>query len=288
MVSGALLAVALWCGFGSSVALAWRYNSQVSLVVHYYKYQENTPDGSFFISNDGPMIGVNYRGQFAFANGIFVEPIDISLYGSKSISYKSKFTGTSNDDSYLVVEARATGGYSFRFSDGGMEKNHTVKLYTGLGYRYTGNFGEGKFTSTGAFTYNRINHLGYLPLGVAYYYDKDKWSVGVKAEYDIFLGGQQLSYSQLQYFKPDGDAFASPSKTPLVNRQRAGYGAKFDLSLGYNGWTINPFFNYWKINASDPLRLELPLCNNTGSICSGSDFTTLFEPANTTIEVGAR
>lgn len=281
------LVVALWGGVAPS-AMAWRYKSQIAPLLQYYEYKEFSK-GKLFIIIDGIMAGANYRGRFDFDNGLFIEPFDISLYGASALHYTSNGTGTSNNVSYFLAESRVTGGYNVRWGSDKFEKNHTITFYTGAAYRYTANLDSGKVTSTGAFSYDRINHMGYIPIGAGYSFEKNKWLIGVKGEYDIFLGGQQQSYFKLLYSDRQGDVYSSTSTNAVVNAQHGGYGMKFNIVAGYDGWFINPFFNYWSLAVSDPVFITVPNnCDNRGMNCNGTVTQVAEEPENTTIEVGAR
>lgn len=283
---GLLLAAGLWGAVGASAAWAVSYDNQLSFSSHYYKYSETNSKGGPVMAIDGPMFGGHYRGRLNFDGGLFIDLVDISVYGSNILRYTSPVSGTRDNVVMLLVENRALLGYHGHWSDGGL---HNISFYTGGGYRYTSYYGVGKYTTKGAASYNRFNHMGYVPFGINYSFQKDQWLVGLQGEYDFFIGGRQESHFDHRFIDPNGLSRGEASSVnPWLNKQRNGYGMKFNLVVGYAGWFINPFINYWQIEASDFTQRLLPLCNFLGKECDGGKISSRYEPANKTIEVGAR
>ncbi|MDI9313764.1 MAG: hypothetical protein QM529_03685, partial [Hydrotalea sp.] len=274
------------------------YDSKISALAGYYGYTEVNSDGSFFISNKGAIVGVNYTGQYRFGQNYtgtaYISP-DVTLYGG-TLKYHSLSSGDHDNATYFLAEARGLIGYDFAFTS-----LHHVNLFTGAGYRFTGNFDDGKVTDQNYAAYDRINHLGYIPVGAGYSYGNanSDFSFAIRGEYDIFLGGLQLTYYEptaaIQY--PNGlGTTALLSTTPFQNKQTTGYGFKTSLSLAYKQFVLQPFFNYWDIGVSSAVYYNLPCINDNGTTidCKGGtaidgkllpvQFT---EPANNTIEAGA-
>ena len=131
--------------------------------------------------------------------------------------------------------------------------------YAGIGYRYLNDD-----LSVDWYGYERESNYLYLPVG--YQFDSkstDGWSWGARAEYDVFLWGNQKSRL--------GDVGLSD----VDNRQTSGFGYRASIKVQHkqkNGiLIIEPFFRYWDINDS---RIEYTYWG------SG------YEPANETTEYG--
>ncbi len=287
-----------------SISHADGYQQTISALGGYYKYNEVKADGSFFISHTGPMFGVNYVGRYHFGvtkSGLGYVGPDITLYGG-SLYYHSNGTGEFTGSSHILVDVRILLAYGFKLAN-----YHHINLLSGFSYRFTGNYDAGKISSTGASAYNRENHLGYMPFGGAYVYDDGKFLFGLAAEYDLVLGGLQSTYFQPVGVMRTGlqiNTFGNTnSAKPFQTRQTVGYGARGSMTLGYNNWRVEPFFNYWDIGKSDEAVYQLACYDavdiSTRVACTGgqvvADGTGLgklvvrySEPANYTIEAGLK
>ncbi len=303
MGRGLLVGCLIWAA-APLISRANNYQQTISPLGGYYKYTEVGNDGSFFISDTGPIFGVNYVGRYSFGPSTsgagYIGP-DITVYGG-SLHYRSNATGEFTGSSHILVDARILLAYGFKLAD-----YHRVNLLGGFSYRFAGNYDAGKLSSTGASAYNRENHLGYMPFGGAYIYDNGKFLFGLSAEYDLVLGGLQSTYFQPVGVVRSGlqiNTFGNTNSTKAFQtRQTVGYGARGSITLGYNNWRLEPFFNYWNIGRSDEAVYQLA-CYNPADMsmrvaCTGgqvvADDTGLgklmvryAEPANYTIEAGLK
>ena len=287
-------------------ARANSYQQTIAVIGSYYNYREFSDNGSLFIANRGGVAGANYLGHYRFGYspiGVgYVSP-DVTIYGG-SLLYHSAKSGDHNNANYLLAEARALVGYEFNLAS-----LHHINFFAGVGYRFTGNFDAGKTTTDGFATYDRVNHLGYIPVGGSYIYgnSNSEFTIAVRGEYDIFLGGTQLTYTEPasihQEITPPTGIITSitnipyfnttSNPKPFANKQTKGYGFKTSLAVTYQQFLIQPFFNYWSIETSDNLNFnyDLPCVNDSGitTTCTGGQgigSNAISEPANSTLEAG--
>ncbi|MGI9462220.1 MAG: hypothetical protein ACR2NY_06590 [Alphaproteobacteria bacterium] len=277
------------------------YEHKISALSAYYNYTE-TNNGAFFIKNEGPLFGANYFGKLRFEFGGTIAP-DITIYGG-SLQYTSAGTGSHDNASYFLTEIRLLTGYEKI-----IKPNHSFHVFSGFGYRYTGNYDGGKRTDTGSLAYDRENHIGYMPFGIKYNYNDDVWHISLGGEYDLLLiGAQHTHFEPLEVGQVDENNFRlikfNLPGGPFKNQQSVGYGIKISLALGYKNIVFEPFFNYWDIADSQSVNYTLPCVGELNSskddiikdsVCSGTNVSSdgnvtlsFTEPANTTIEVGAK
>jgi len=129
-----------------------------------------------------------------------------------------KNSGTMENIPDYLIEARAIMGYDFP-----LLVNTIFTPYFGFGYRYLNDDSGGKISSTGAYGYERESNYFYSPLGFETNTSLKKglWSWGIKAEYDIFWQGRQISHLS------DVD----PGYSDVKNKQKRGYGLRGALRI---------------------------------------------------------
>ncbi len=157
------------------------------------------------------------------------------------VDYSSERTGEDEGIRDYLLEARAVAGYDLPFWPASR-----LTPYLGIGYRYLNDDSAGRRTTTGHFGYERESRYVYIPLGLEFSSDRsNNWTVGVTTEYDIFLGGKQLSHL--------GDAVAGLNT--VENEQRDGWGFRGAVRLMKRNENIDfffePFMRYWKIDDSE-------------------------------------
>lgn len=176
-------------------------------------------------------------------------------------------SGTIDDIRDYIVEVRALVGPVFY-----KEKIATIP-YLGLGYRYLNDDSGGKISSTGAYGYERESNYYYIPIGANLITDLNYgWFLEVNTEFDIFLGGRQISHF----------SDVVPSYNDLSNDQKDGYGLRGSLKIrkGFKtvDFIIEPFIKYWNIKKSDISNLTY----NNVIIGYG------YEPKNNSTEYGIK
>ena len=213
-------------------------------------YEERHPvDNSFFMSQDGWMIGINtnsesYEGSsyFGFKNR--------AAYGQ--VQYRSAGTGTMSNIPDYQLEST---GY-FGLSNEG--SNSRTTFFTGFGGRYLLNASGLKLSSTGHAGYDRESRYIYMPFGVNF--ESGSWEL--RYEYLYFLYGQQTSYL----------SNVSANYSDITNDQEDGSGMKLTAKFyGEGGFGYEAYMDYWDIADS---KLD-----TTGNF---------MEPRNTTSETGLR
>lgn len=110
--------------------------------------------------------------------------------------------------------------------------------YLGLGYRYLFDDSSSDSDLSG---YLRESNYFYVPAGLKMdCYKKNGWSIGGRAEFDLFLIGLQISEIYGIDFK---------------NKQDSGYGLLASIDIVNRGeksiFKIRPFVRYWDIEKSD-------------------------------------
>ncbi len=216
--------------------------------------------------------GVMENKGFLYGTQVSYEFIDRALFRIESraalgtVDYKSKNTGSMDDNDEFLFETRALAGIEFN------RLSYYFTPYFGIGYRYLRDDSSGSQTTTGAYGYERNSNYVYSPLGVSF--DTDiayGWGMKVYSEIDIFWFGVQ--YSHL------GDAL--PGHPTVRNNQDSGYGYKGGIRVEkrYEKSKVMAefFYHYWRISDSDTDTV----------VYSGSEYTYI-EPRNSTQEIGLR
>jgi hypothetical protein len=242
---------------------------EMALETYNYKYQE-TVNGGKFMGNRGQYNGLfgaytfRPRDVDSFFDEIFANMFRFEVrYALGKVDY----TGSGNyyglkDYSY---EVRAILGREYYWGE-----SWQFVPYSGVGFRYL-NDGLQAYTPGG---YNRESRYLYMPIGFTVHKNlRNAWGIGFNAEYDIFLGGKQISHEE------DVD----PGYSPVSNTQRRGFGARGSLKIEKEipdmKFCVEPFFRYWHIQDSDAAP-EMYQGVPTG--------WALLEPENTTQEFGIK
>jgi hypothetical protein len=213
------------------------------------------------MKQDGLMWGIfgsyTYRQQLVF-----------KLEGSYSAA-KMHYTGATWGGTPITDNKVHDFMWEFRGLTGNERMFHNVTTYTGLGYRYLND------NSSASGSYERESNYYYIPLGVEINNilnanEKRDWIVGAILEYDLFIGGKQISHL----------SDADPGFNDISNVQDGGYGYRLSLKLRKKSeqvdFVIEPFIRYWSIKESDSVPL-----NYYGTFCGYG-----VEPKNNTRELG--
>lgn len=221
------------------------YELQLEMQLAGYRYQE---PGLMQLQGTQPALA----GRFAYRGGdeVFVA-LDGRLARSR-LDYDSLDTGNSRGEPNEISDWRLLAGR--RFDLGG----YALQPYAGLGQRRLVNDARGLLTSSGDAGYRRTSTYRYLPVGI----DLAKsgtWGIwSVSMEYDHLIRGLQQT---------------DLSRETVFNPQERGYGLRASLMLERNGWSVGPYWQFWKIGESAEVS-----CSRGLSWCS--------EPANRTRELG--
>lgn len=213
-------------------------------------YEERHPvDNSFFMSQDGWMIGINTNSE-TYEQSTYLGLKGRAAYGQ--VEYTSAGTGTMSGVPDYQLEYTAYLGIPYENS------NSRVTYFSGLGGRYLLNASGLKQSSTGHSGYDRESRYVYIPFGINF--ETESWEL--RGEYLYFIYGQQTSkLSQVSPIYPD-----------ITNDQEEGSGLK--LTAKYyveDGFGYEVYMDYWDIADS---KLD-----TTGNF---------MEPRNTTSETGIR
>ena len=227
----------------------------------------------------GDMYGLN--GIFTFrppaGNYLNTEFTDVyrleGRYSYGRVNYDGGFVNpdgsvipdTFNGISDYMWEIRGLVGKDFNFN------NQSIRLtpYLGGGYRYL--FDTMSVNQPGGYN-RRIQYL-YIPTGVEVMAKlNDGWSIGVDAEYDLFVRGFVTNYLQ------------TLGAVDANNTQTNGFGLRGSIKL-IKSWDrfnliLEPFVRYWHIHATQPE-------SDVVFIMNGVPYG-LIEPNNTSLEVGGR
>ncbi|OGW98450.1 MAG: hypothetical protein A2Z81_08360 [Omnitrophica WOR_2 bacterium GWA2_45_18] len=198
------------------------------------KYEE--PD---VMEEEGVMGGLNASLSERWANHVVVQADGHINWGS--VDYDSNGTGSIDNISDFLGEARVSAGYDFYVLEASR-----VTPYVGFGYRYLLDEIGGETSSTGALGYDRESNYFYVPIGFETQTAiNDSWRLGFTLEYDLFISGKQKSHLE--------DAIAGLDT--LENDQDEGWGARGSIRLTKVSdrfdFFLEPFVRYWNIAQSD-------------------------------------
>ena len=145
-------------------------------------YEERHPvDNSFFMSQDGWMVGINTNSE-DYNNGSYFGWRNRLAAGE--VNYTSAGTGTMTAIPDYQLESTLYFGMPMEGT------NSRTTLFSGLGGRYLLNASGLKLSSTGHSGYDRESRYVYLPIGINF--ESGAWEL--RGEYLHFLYGQQTSY----------------------------------------------------------------------------------------------
>ncbi len=204
------------------------------------------------------------------------------------VDYESDDSGTLDGLPYYTFELRGLLAYEMPMIPSGC-----ITPYFGVGFRYLKDDSGGKTTTTGHWSYDRESRYIYIPIGLEITKQlKNKWSVGLTCEYDIFLFGKQKSHLEDggAWILDDGQYYALDT---LENDQEEGFGLRGSLKImrQHEKWdfVFEPFVRYWSLKDS----LLAQWTSLSGSVLWYSDPAYRYpiygyEPENHTTEYGFR
>lgn len=222
---------------------------------YWYKYEEEV-NGAFFMSNTGKKYGLTATATKVI-NSEYYCKLD-GRYATGDVEYES--ASGKGDVSDKVYEVRVLAGKE------AIVENYLLSSYTGIGYRRLDN----DLRDLGSGGYRRTSEYFYLPIGVTHRFLVNEISrISSSIEYDYFLKGEQKSYI----------SDVSPVYATLfgdqVNKQKHGYGLKFNSAYEQKYWSLGVFLNYWHVGDSEVNKYIYP------------PFVYSFtEPKNETKEIG--
>lgn len=216
---------------------------EISPEISHISYREkNLPFGNQVISvkEDGVFYGV--RAVVEQKSKIYLA-LD-GRYAFGTVEYSG--SGHIDEIEDYLLEGRVLAGFAFK----------KIIIYSGYGYRYLNDDGEGKITDTGLFAYERESTYQYIPIGI-----KLDTKIPLQAEIDILTVGEQVSHlEKLNLSLPE-----------IKNKQNSGVGFKISTSFKKSferfDLVATPFLRVWKVQGS-----------------KGDD--GFYEPKNTSLEVG--
>jgi len=206
------------------------------------------------------------------------------------VNYKSEETGTRDGLNFYMFVLRGLLAYEMPIIPSG-----AITPFFGVGFRYLKDDGGGKVSSTNHWFYDRESRYFYLPIGVEVTRQlKNRWSVGLTCEYDIFLVGKQKSHLEdggaTVLSASDGQLYVLDT---LENDQEEGFGLRGSLKFtkSHDKWDFifEPFVRYWALKDSQLAQWT----SNSGSILWYYDPAREYpvygyEPENNTTEYGVR
>lgn len=237
-----------------------------------YHYGETTPKQSNLMQYNGVMFGVSGFYELTYKDRVFLRPEARVAYGfTQYTSYRNpKFPKASVPN--LTFEPRLLVGGNISFSN-----NFKFSPYVGFGYRYKSDDARDIVSDQGGkLDRKRISQYWYVPVGSRLTYDfKDRWFIKAMVEYDWFISGRQYQYNDKTY----------PS--PLVFKQKNGWGAKGELLVGHRFDKISvafgPYINYFKVNKTKSVKSYMLVPDHPRPLTA-----TPHEPDNVTKEIGVK
>jgi hypothetical protein len=235
-------------------------SSEIGATLSYYQYGE--PD---VMSLKGANAGIDYIGTLGLTRYWFVRGDIIGAAGGAR--YKSYKSGSANGERNLYIDTRALCGTNIEF------EKFALAPYTGIGYRYLYNKGQGS-TDTGYNTdIRRESNYLYVPVGLIHKFNlTDQAKLVTTIEFDSLILGRQITHLS------DG---GYPYKD-ITNKQDSGYGSRLSFMYQQDNWSVGPYVNYWHISKSD--AVYAPDKKDGGGVVT----SPWFEPKNYTIEAGLR
>ena len=231
-----------------------------SLGLELFPYSYKEPN---LMKMNGLFYGINGAYSFYLGKDYFLQ-LEARASGGKT-KYSSNGTGSiGTKNPNKLLEARVL--YN-RHSQ--LNTNTDVHPFIGLGFRYKEDDSTGETTTTGHNGCLRKSNYYYVPVGLSIHYNLQQgWGLYISGEYDIFLGGKQVTYGAFERLK---------------HSQSKGYGLRSEILLEKTFdnyiFSIGPYVNYWNIKDS----AEVPVyCR----LCGVNHYSK--EPKNTTHETGVK
>jgi len=230
--------------------------AEITIDISNYDYEEEV-NGAFFMSDESglPFISIGIRDWDTKSN----------VAGKPPLSFLYTTDLTYGEVDYTGSGTMKKDYYKARFEGYAVYDYKQFSPFIGLGYRRLLDDSGGSVSSTGAFAYDRLSEYFYAPIGTIFN-ASDK--VTIKAQYNLFIAGQQTSY--LSDF--------SGGLNDLENDQNSGWG--FDAAIDYkidDKWSIYAFYRYWDIDDSE---------TGTVTFLGTAISESALEPQNITEEIG--
>jgi hypothetical protein len=246
----------------------------VGLESLHYHYDETFKEHNKYMEFNGLNFGVNGSYQLTYKDIFFVRPEARIVYGH--VDYKSPTIGqdTMKNAPNFIFETRLLSGLNFKPITSLLK--FTLSPYIGIGYRYKSDDMSDMKSKNNLSGHKRVNKLWYVPLGIRFNHDfESRWFMQGLAEYDWMIQGRHLTY----------DKHCAPS--PLVNKQKSGWGARGEILTGYHfdktSVSFGPYINYWKIKKSS--KFIHTYYSDSGAVYRNAP---AWEPANMTHEMGVK
>jgi len=254
-------------GGNPSHSLLHTHNYRIGLTGHYYDYEEPG-----FMELEGFMYGLVGNYTYHGTCGIMIA-VDLEYSYGGDHTYKGRtWAGTpleTNDTDVWMFEGRAVLGHDFI-----IQRKSVITPFAGIGYHYL-NTDNSKIPGSGG--YEREIHYTYTPIGIQTVSPlSQKWTWGLKGEYDYFWGGRVESHLSNA---------VSGYNDPVNTEDRGdGYGIRVSLEFKRmvtegHAYTVEFFYRKWDVNRSDLVPLTL---NGTPT------GTLVYEPGNNTDTYGIR
>lgn len=249
--------------------LSTQTGQELGITLSQYYYEEpdlQTDSGNIDVKLKGLHIGADYTTTMAFENDWFFKVDGRVAYGKVDYSGSGSHDGEPN----LYFDIRPLFGKDYAVN------SSVLAPYTGFGYRYLHNDGQG-LTDTGYWGYRRQSQYFYLPIGVTHRFALDSNAIlETNLEFDYLLKGVQKSYMS------DGIGYGGITASEDVkNDQNRGYGFRLSSMYRVNNLAIGPYFNYWKIQDSEVSSF---LYERNGTVYRSYGI----EPSNHTVEFGIK
>jgi hypothetical protein len=226
--------------------------------VFHFLYEEPDVD----IEVDGDMYGI-LGGYTYHKKALLSTSIEYCQGDLKYDGYTQEGVPLEGDTEDWMLEWRALLGLDFPIG------KCLLTPFSGIGYRYWNNKGEGS-----AF-YEREITYWYSPIGLQFFGAfSPSWTFGMSGEYDYLWSGKaETDLSDVLYGLP---------RVHLNFNQQGGYGLRGSLWIKaqlarHFALSVEPFIRYWDIDESDPEPL-IYFGGPTGLV--------VIEPANRTTEYG--
>lgn len=233
-----------------SMSLKTRDSVEVGVQTYKYKYEEEV-DGALFMRESGTKYGFSLSAIESFYEEYYL--IADLRYAGGDVTYSSE--SGKGDVTDKVYEGRLLVGDEVEVD------NYLLSSYTGIGYRVLKN----DLRDLGDGGYRRKSQYLYIPIGVTHRCHAGMdGRISTSLEYDYLAWAKQISYLS------DVDA----SVIDIENKQKHGYGVRFNTAYEQENWSIGLFFNYWKIDNSEWNTYYYPFIFR--------------EPKNETTELGAQ
>jgi hypothetical protein len=261
-----VILLGLWVLFSGTSFAQGLYKTHTFGVGFETFYMDDKEDTNPDVSLDGMMYGGYFAYAFHGSNNLMVGA-DLSVaYGELTYDgflYPSgeKYREDSQD---WIVEVRGLIGHDFSLGSGSI-----LTAFTGLGSRYWNDQVQSPYGYERELTYY------YSPLGLMFAAPMTgSWNWGIKAEYDLFLGGKVESHLS--------DVGAGWSDADNEWGVGDGYGVRGSVWFAgdlndHVGMGIEPFVRYWDIDDSDLDSVNTPYGRSS-----------VYEPATTVFAAGVR